>query len=142
WLSVLLAGRIAQPYSRGPGARLARATPPAVAIVATTMASCASAARAASDELRRAPDCIGIAPTLQPRGVMACAAGRTSGRSGSCVGGDLDAVADGLRAEQAHRLLLTRLGEQALAASEHDREDHQAQLVHEIVLDQRLHELR
>src|SRR6266581_3127640 len=36
---------------------------------------------------------------------------------------------------------LPRLREEALAAPEDDREHHQAQLVDEVVLDQRLHEL-
>ena len=46
-----------------------------------------------------------------------------------------------LRVDEPQRLLVARLAEEALAASEHDREDHQPQLVDEVVLEQRLHEL-
>ena len=38
------------------------------------------------------------------------------------------------------RLLVRRVAEEALAATENHREHHQTQLVHEIVLDERLHE--
>ena len=54
---------------------------------------------------------------------------------------DRDAVADDLRVDEAQRLLVARLAEEALARAEHDREDHQPKLVDEVVLDQRLHEL-
>jgi len=37
--------------------------------------------------------------------------------------------------------ILWHLAEQALAGSEHDRVDHQSQLVDEVVLDQRAYEL-
>jgi hypothetical protein len=37
--------------------------------------------------------------------------------------------------------ILRHLAEQALAGSEHDRVDHQSQLVDEVVLHQRVHEL-
>ena len=53
---------------------------------------------------------------------------------------DGHAVADDLRVDEPQRLLVARLAEEALAASEHDGEDHQPELVDEVVLDQRLHE--
>ena len=58
------------------------------------------------------------------------------------VGEDRHAVADHLRVGELQRLLVARLAEQALAGAEHDREHHQPQLVDEVVLEQRLRELR
>ena len=52
-----------------------------------------------------------------------------------------DAFADDVGLDEAKRLLVARLAEEPLARSEDDREDHHAQLVDEVVLDQRLHEL-
>ena len=43
--------------------------------------------------------------------------------------------------DEAHRLLVAGLAEEAPAGPEHDREDHQPQLVDEVMLDQRAHEL-
>ena len=40
------------------------------------------------------------------------------------------------------QVLVGRSGEEAFAGADDDRVDHQAELVHEVVLDQRLHELR
>src|SRR5947207_9022470 len=54
---------------------------------------------------------------------------------------DRDAAAHGFRLDELQALLVTRLAEQALSASEDDRKDHQTQLVDEIVLQQRLSEL-
>src|SRR6185437_7256466 len=52
-----------------------------------------------------------------------------------------EASTDGLRAEQAQRLLVTGRAEQALARPEHDRDDDQPQLIGQVVLDQRAHQL-
>ena len=46
-----------------------------------------------------------------------------------------------LRVDEAHGLLVAGLAEEALAGPEHDREDDQPQLVHQVVLDQRAPEL-
>src|SRR4051812_10446306 len=51
-------------------------------------------------------------------------------------------VADRLRLDQLQRRRRTRLAEQALAAADHEREDHQPVLVDQPGLGQRLHELR
>src|SRR5262245_16707930 len=63
------------------------------------------------------------------------------GVSDGLVGEDGDAITEGLRADQAQRLLVAGLAEEALAGTEHDREDLQPQLVDEVVLDQRAGEL-
>src|SRR6266542_6776341 len=55
---------------------------------------------------------------------------------------DDHAVADGLRVGETQRLLVARLAEEALSASEHDRVHHQPQLVDEVALEQRLHQPR
>jgi hypothetical protein len=52
-----------------------------------------------------------------------------------------EAVANGLGVDEAHRLLVAGLVEEALAGPEHDGEDDQPQLVHQVVLDQRAPEL-
>ena len=57
------------------------------------------------------------------------------------VGEEDEAVTDGPAADEAHGLLVAGLAEEALAGPEHDREDEQPQLVHEVVLDQRAPEL-
>ncbi len=57
------------------------------------------------------------------------------------VGEQGEAVTNGAGVEEAHRLLVAGLPEEALAGSEHDRVDHQPQLVDQFVLDQRAHEL-
>ncbi len=54
---------------------------------------------------------------------------------------DRDPVAHQLGVRQAERLLVGRLAEQALAAAQYDGEDHQPQLVDEIVLEQRVNQL-
>src|SRR5260370_40556377 len=54
---------------------------------------------------------------------------------------DGDAVADRLRVDEPQRLFVARVAEEALARPEDDGEDHQPQLVNEVVFDQRLHEL-
>jgi hypothetical protein len=54
------------------------------------------------------------------------------------VGEEDQAVADGLGADQPHGLLVAGLAEEALARPEHHREDGEAQLVDQVVLDQRL----
>src|SRR5207245_2631929 len=43
--------------------------------------------------------------------------------------------------DEVEREALGLVAEEALAGAEHDREDHQPQLVDEVVLEQRLHEL-
>jgi hypothetical protein len=65
--------------------------------------------------------------------------------SGLSVGGrrlideDRHTVADDLRVGEVKCLLVARLAEEPLAASQHDRVDHQPELVDEVVLDQRLY---
>src|SRR4029450_12695005 len=54
---------------------------------------------------------------------------------------DGHAVADGLRVDEPQRLLVARLSEDPLARPQHDGEHHQPELVYEVVLEQRLHEL-
>src|SRR4029077_1393228 len=54
---------------------------------------------------------------------------------------DLHAVANHLGVGEPQSLLVARLAEEPLPAPEHDRVDHQPELVDQIVLDQRLHEL-
>src|SRR5215510_10686456 len=53
---------------------------------------------------------------------------------------DGDPVADHLRVGELQPLLVACLAEEALAGTQDDREDHQAQLVYQVVLDQRLDE--
>ena len=57
------------------------------------------------------------------------------GLSDHLVGEIGEAVADGLGVEEPHGLLVGGLAEEALARPEHDREDDQPQLVHQVVLD-------
>ena len=52
-----------------------------------------------------------------------------------------EAVTGGPAADETERLLAARLAEQALAGPDHDREDEQPQLIHEVVLEQRASEL-
>jgi hypothetical protein len=54
---------------------------------------------------------------------------------------DGDAITDRFRVRKPQALLLAPVAEEALAGPQDDRENHQAQLVDEVVLDQRLHEL-
>ena len=71
-------------------------------------------------------------------------AGAVQGRLGvsdAPVGEEGDAVTEGLRVDQAQRLPVAGLAEEARAGPEHDREDLQPQLVDEVVLDQRASEL-
>jgi hypothetical protein len=53
------------------------------------------------------------------------------------VGEEGDAVTDGPGADEAHGFLVAGLAEEALAGPEHDRVDHQPELVDEVVLYQR-----
>jgi hypothetical protein len=79
--------------------------------------------------------------------VSVCASTRApASRSGSYPSpdrlvGEERKVIDGLVADQAHELLAAGLAEQAPAGPEHDRVDHQPQLVDEVVLEQHVHEL-
>src|SRR5258708_14044322 len=57
------------------------------------------------------------------------------------VGEEGEAVTDGLSVDEARRFLVAGLAEEALAGSEHDREDEQPQLVDQVVLHQREPEL-
>src|SRR5216683_2710636 len=50
-------------------------------------------------------------------------------------------IVDGPGADEAHRFLFTALAEEALPGAKHDWVDHQAQLVHKVVLHQRVPEL-
>src|SRR5262249_52015925 len=54
---------------------------------------------------------------------------------------DDDAVPDGARLLQLQPLLVARLTEQSLAAAEHDRKEHDVELIDQIVLEERLREL-
>ena len=69
------------------------------------------------------------------------AVGRPLGRPDELVGEEGEAVTDCLGIDEAHGFLVAGLAEEALASPEHDREDDQPQLVHEVVLDQRAPEL-
>src|SRR6202035_3992815 len=60
---------------------------------------------------------------------------------GRLVDEDGDAVTDDLRVHQPHWLLAGRVAEETLAAPQDDGEDHQPQLVDQVVLKKRLHEL-
>ena len=53
------------------------------------------------------------------------------------VGEKGEAVTDRLSIDEAQWFLVADLAEEALAAPEHDRENHQSQLVDQVVLDQR-----
>lgn len=64
-----------------------------------------------------------------------------SSRQRRLVDEDGNAVTNRCRAHEAQALLVAGLAEEAPTCPEDDREDHQAQLVDEIVLDQRLHKL-
>src|SRR6266496_967737 len=66
---------------------------------------------------------------------------RLLGVSDGLVGEVGDAVTDGAGVEEAHGFLVAGLAEEALAGSEHDREDLQPQLVDQVVLHQRAYEL-
>ncbi len=57
------------------------------------------------------------------------------------VGEEGETVTDSPRAQEAQGLLVTGLAEETLASPEHDREDDQPQLVDEVVLHQRAHQL-
>jgi hypothetical protein len=56
------------------------------------------------------------------------------------VGEEGEAVADGADTDEAHRLLVASLAEEALTCPENERMGHQPQLVDQVVLHQRLHE--
>src|SRR5690242_1880532 len=71
---------------------------------------------------------------------LLCEAMRSGGRR-ELVGQAGEAVADRRDADEVHWLLVIGLAEQALTGPEHDREDDQAQLVHQVVVDQRSREL-
>jgi hypothetical protein len=66
---------------------------------------------------------------------------RWLGVSDGLVGEDGQAVTDGAGVDEAHVFLAAGLAEEALANTEHERVDHQPQLVDEVVLYQRVHEL-
>jgi hypothetical protein len=68
-------------------------------------------------------------------------AGPPLGVSNGLVGEVGDAVTDVPGAEAAHGLLVAGLAEEALASPEHDRADLHPQLVDQVVLHQRAHEL-
>src|ERR671930_1764705 len=55
---------------------------------------------------------------------------------------DVDPVVERFRLDEAEVLLVSRLSEETFAGADDDRVDHQAELVHEVVLDQRLRQLR
>ena len=93
-----------------------------------------SGIRGADDGAGQRPPQLGQA-LVQARGRGHCLLRRL-------VDEDGDAVTDHLRVGEAQALHLAGLAEQALALPEDHREDHQAKLVDEVVLDQRLHELR
>ena len=87
-------------------------------------------------------------PPPEMIGVIGKAAGATTRGTVGClcasdelVGEEGEAVTDGLGVDEAHGLLVAGLAEEALAGSEHDWEDDEPQLVDEVVLDQRVHEL-
>src|SRR5919204_2085199 len=76
--------------------------------------------------------------TAAPPGSGWSARSRVS--AGRLVDEDGDAVADDLRVDEAQALLVARVAEEPLPIPEHDREDHQPELVDEVVLEERLHE--
>src|SRR4051794_6872390 len=59
---------------------------------------------------------------------------------GERVGEEDGAVTEGLGVDEAHRLLVAGLVEEALPGPEHDREDDQPQLVDQVMLDERMPE--
>jgi len=72
---------------------------------------------------------------------VASALWRPLGVSDGLVGEVGEADTDGPGVEEAHGLLVAGLAEQALAGAEHDGEDLQSELIDEVVLHQRAHEL-
>jgi hypothetical protein len=93
-----------------------------------------SPARQRSSQRRERPS--GCAITAWPRlsGVAMTALLLWSGVPHDLVGDEREAVADGARADEAHRLLVARLAEEALAGPEHDGEDDQPHFVDQVVL--------
>ncbi len=67
--------------------------------------------------------------------------GRPLGASDDFVCDKDDTVTEGPGVDEAHGFLAACLAEQVLASPEHDGEDLQPHLVHEVVLYQRAHEL-
>ena len=67
--------------------------------------------------------------------------GTSTSSSDELVGEEGEAVTDGPGVEEANGFLVAGLVEEALASPEHDRVDHQPQLVDQVVLHQRVHEL-
>src|SRR5213080_3253622 len=63
------------------------------------------------------------------------------GVSDALIGEEDDVALGGPGLDEAHRLLVAGLTEEALAGPEHDREDLQPQLVDQVVLHQRVYEL-
>src|SRR4051812_2067880 len=63
------------------------------------------------------------------------------GGAGWSVSEEREAVTDGRGLDETHRGLVTRLAEEALARTEHDREDDQPDLIDQVVLHQRAPEL-
>src|SRR5580704_10275953 len=87
-------------------------------------------------------------PPPEMIGVIGKAAGATTRGIAGClcasdelVGKEDEAVADGFGVDEAHRLLVAGLAENAFASAEHDWEDDQPKLVDDVVLHQRLPEL-
>ena len=58
------------------------------------------------------------------------------------VGEEDQAVTDGAGVDEAHVFRAAGLAEESFASTEHERVDHQPQLVDEVVLYQRVHELK
>jgi hypothetical protein len=73
---------------------------------------------------------LGIGELLRNAGAVR----RPLGVSDGLVGKEGEVVTDGSGADEAHGFLVADLAEEALAGPEHDRVDHQPQLVDEVVL--------
>ncbi len=95
-------------------------------------ASCRSRADRVGDHSLRTDLEAVVASTRALVGAFAC----------RLIDEDRHTVADHFRVDQPQRLLVARAVEEAFAGAEDDREDHQAQLVDEVVLDEGLHEPR
>src|SRR5215813_7316051 len=63
------------------------------------------------------------------------------GVSHNLVGDEGQAVSDGVRMDESQGLLAGGLAEKARSIPEYHREDHEPQLVDEVMLDQRVYEL-
>ncbi len=84
-------------------------------------------------------------PARRWAGIRACrnvgAVRRPLGVSDELVAEVREAVTDGSSVEETHGFLVAGLVEEALAGPKHDRVDQQPQLVDQVVLHQRAHEL-